>query len=143
MEKLKGHDWGKHGPPSSTMPGNSLACFPSIPTSHPLRSLDLRQAGEKMVHWKEKTGRKAHRERGKLPGKVAISSLLLYSCDLVRHTAQSSPACVDFLRAFLMSSSVLLLSLISSCCVFISRSLCRSVRAFRAWGPKTGQRSCL
>lgn len=48
-----------------------------------------------------------------------------------------SPACVDFLRAFLMSSSVLLLSLISSCWVFISRSLCRSVRAFRAWGPTT------
>lgn len=48
-----------------------------------------------------------------------------------------SPACVDFLRAFLMSSSVLLLSLISSCWVFTSRSLCRSVRAFRAWGPTT------
>lgn len=52
-----------------------------------------------------------------------------------------SPACVDFLRAFLMSSSVLLLSLISSCWVFTSRSLCRSVRAFRAWGPTT-QGSC-
>ncbi len=43
------------------------------------------------------------------------------------------PACVDFLRAFLMSSSTLLLSLISSCWVFNSRSFCRSTSAFRAW----------
>lgn len=42
------------------------------------------------------------------------------------------PACVDFRRAFFMSSSVLLLSLISSCWVFTSRSFCRSARALRA-----------
>lgn len=42
------------------------------------------------------------------------------------------PACVDFRRAFLMSSSILLLSLISSCWVFNSRSFCRSERALRA-----------
>lgn len=61
----------------------------------------------------------------------------LCPCDQLG-VAQSSPAWVDFLRAFLMSSSVLLLSLISSCWVFISRSLCRSVRAFRACGPMAG-----
>lgn len=43
------------------------------------------------------------------------------------------PAWVDFRRAFLMSSSVLLLSLISSCCVFTSRSFCLSARALRAY----------
>lgn len=43
------------------------------------------------------------------------------------------PACVDFRRAFLMSSSVLLLSLISSCCVFTSKSFCLSARALRAY----------
>lgn len=43
------------------------------------------------------------------------------------------PAWVDFRLAFLMSSSVLLLSLISSCCVFTSRSFCLSARALRAY----------
>ena len=43
-----------------------------------------------------------------------------------------SPAWVDFRLAFLISSSVLLLSFTSSCCVFISRSFCLSVKAFRA-----------
>lgn len=46
------------------------------------------------------------------------------------------PAWVDFLRAFLMSSSCLLLSFTSSCCVFTSRSFCRSARAFRAWNEQ-------
>lgn len=42
------------------------------------------------------------------------------------------PACVDFLRAFLMSSSIFVLSLISSCWVFTSRSFCLSASALRA-----------
>lgn len=55
-------------------------------------------------------------------------------CAGIGRTLLGSPAWVDFRRAFLMSSSVLLLNLISSCWVFISRSFCRSVRALRAWG---------
>lgn len=43
-----------------------------------------------------------------------------------------SPAWVDFRLAFLISSSVLLLSFTSSCWVFISRSFCLSVKAFLA-----------
>lgn len=46
------------------------------------------------------------------------------------------PACVDFLLAFLMSSSILVLSLISSCCVFTSSSFCLSARALRACQKK-------
>lgn len=42
------------------------------------------------------------------------------------------PACVDFLRAFLMSSSIFEFSLISSCWVFTSRSFCFSASALRA-----------
>lgn len=48
------------------------------------------------------------------------------------------PACVDFRRAFLMSSSILLVSFISSCWVFSSSSFCRSLRAFRAYHTKRG-----
>ena len=43
------------------------------------------------------------------------------------------PACVDFRRAFLMSSSCLFMCLMSSCWVFTSRSFCLSARALRAY----------
>lgn len=112
---------GEHKEPSPRpWPGNSLACS-LLHSAH----LPASPCG---MH---------------LPGHPMSQPLLLRLRDQVKTArgswtlAPHSPACVDFLRAFLMSSSVLLLSLISSCWVFISRSLCRSVRAFRAWGPRT------
>lgn len=136
--------WSEMGHPAPHGPGTAWPAFPPPPKFLSLRSLDTRPRDKKAGHgkrcWKNHARRHPARQSCTLWGHGLRSpppAPPLCPCDQL-DVAQSSPAWVDFLRAFLMSSSVLLLSLISSCWVFISRSLCRSVRAFRACGPMAG-----